>query len=235
MRATIRGSAALAGPLTLVLIVIWGCSGSDGSAPDQPAAALFATGFQVASPNFTEIRPRKRIPVENTCFAEDLSPPLNWSGVPPGAKSLALIAEDRDNGWSHWVLYNIPVELNGLSEGVPRSAPELPDGTKQGTNDDGNIGYNGPCPQPSSIVGSSDTCCSDSGQEGARKAATAKAYHFVLYALDTELGLDTGVTEGKLVSAMKGHILAQAETIGKFMAPPKSDVDIQATSTQTSR
>ena len=223
-------SRTLAGVLVLLTAtLVWGCSGSDEPASDQPAAQAGAeTTLSVSSPSFQElVRPRKRIPKENTCYAEDTSPPLDWSGVPTGATSLALIAEDRENGWTHWVLYDIPVSLTGLPGGVPRSAPELPDGTRQGTNEDGNIGYNGPCPQPGILVRS---------QEGVKGTAKPTEYHFVLYALDTELDLATGATQGQLESAMKGHILARAETMGKFMAPPKlDDFFVEATSTQTSR
>ena len=111
--------------------------------------------------------------------------------------------------------------------------PELPDGTRQGTNSYGNIGYNGSCPQRGIIV------CS---QEGVRGTAKSREYHFVLYALDTQLDLATGITQAELHNAMKGHILIQAETMGKFMAPPKLDnaysefvVPLKTPSTQTSK
>ena len=220
--------AGLTGTLLLLALVALGCSGSDEPASDQPAAQPGAeTTLSVSSPSFQElVRPRKRIPKENTCYEGDASPPLDWTGVPPGAQSLALIVEDRENGWTHWVLYDIPVSLTGLPEGVPMSAPELPDGTRQGTNDDQNIGYNGPCPQPGILIRS---------QEGVKGTAKPTEYHFVLYALDTELDLDTGATQGQVESAMKGHILAQAETLGKFMAPPKlDDFFVETPSAQTS-
>lgn len=204
--------------LLLAMLVALGCSGSDEPAADQPAAAAqpaAETTLSMSSPNFQELtRPRKRIPKENTCYEGDISPPLDWTGVPPGAQSLALIVEDRENGWTHWVVYDIPVSLTGLPEGVPKGTPELPDGTKQGTNEDQNIGYNGPCPQPGIVIRS---------QEGVKGTAKPSEYYFVLYALDTELDLATGATQGQLESAMKGHILAQAETLGKFMAAPKLD------------
>ena len=104
----------------LLAIVAWGCSSSDDSETNQPAAV---SSLEVSSPVFTEIRPRKRIPKESTCYGVNSSPPLDWSEVPVGAKSLALIVEEPDERLSdksnyfkvtlsgdavHWVLYNIP-------------------------------------------------------------------------------------------------------------------------------
>lgn len=93
-----------------------------------------------------------RIPVRFTCDGHDLSPPLSWTGVPPGTKSLALIVTDPDapdpaapkTTWVHWVLYNLPPECTGLGEGTGRS--DLPTGTREGVNDWRRTGYGGPCP-----------------------------------------------------------------------------------------
>ena len=107
----------------LLALVAWGCSSSDDT--DQPAAAeLLDSDFQMGSPNFSEVRPKVRIPKKNTCHGENQSPPLDWSGAPDGTNSFALIAENMDYGlkadfygraaasetgiWVHWVLYNIP-------------------------------------------------------------------------------------------------------------------------------
>ena len=201
----------------LLVLLAWGCSGADDAG--QPAAAeqqVHNSGFQVSSPNFTDIRPRKRIPVKNSCFGEDISPPLNWSGAPGATKSLALIVENPDDNsqiFTHWVLYNIPPEITGLPEGVPTTTDMLPDGSIQGTNDFKRAGYAGPCPPPN--YGQVNL---DSGP-GGRAGATIKRphrYDFRLYALDSELELEPGATEAEVVSAMKGHILAQADTVGKY-------------------
>ena len=81
----------------LLAIVAWGCSSSDDSETNQPAAQPDAvSSLEVSSPVFTEIRPRKRIPKESTCYGVNSSPPLDWSEVPVGAKSLALIVEEPD-------------------------------------------------------------------------------------------------------------------------------------------
>jgi len=136
------------------------------------------------------------IPVKYTCKGEDLSPPLSWSGVPEGAKSLVLICDDPDaprGTFVHWVVYNIPSSASGLPEGVP-AEPSLEDGTLQGTNHFGKIGYGGPCPPP----------------------GPAHRYFFKLYALDTTLELPPGATKEQVLKAMEGHVLAETELVGTF-------------------
>ena len=90
------------------------------------------------------------IPKLYTCEGKDISPPLAWSGIPAGAKSLALIVDDPDAPdpaaprmtWVHWVLYNLPV----TSTGLPEAVQSLPAGTLDGLNDWQHTGYGGPCP-----------------------------------------------------------------------------------------
>jgi hypothetical protein len=135
------------------------------------------------------------IPRRFTCDGEDISPPLSWKGMPGGTKSLALIADDPDaprKTWVHWVVYNLPAESGGLPENVP---PEntLADGGRQGTSDFGRIGYGGPCP-PSGT----------------------HRYFFKLYALDAELGLAPGATKEELLQAIAGHVLAEAQVMGRY-------------------
>lgn len=92
------------------------------------------------------------IPRKYTCDGADVSPPLEWSGVPAEARSLALIVEDPDAPdpaaprtiWVHWILYNLPPDSRGLPEAVPVAA--LPPGTLEGLNDWNRPGYGGPCP-----------------------------------------------------------------------------------------
>src|SRR5207245_9774138 len=88
------------------------------------------------------------IPKKYTCDGPDVSPPLSWSDVPAGAKSLALIADDPDapmGTWVHWVAWNIPPNERGLEEGVPKNDP-LPTGMKHGTTDGRIIVHGGPHP-----------------------------------------------------------------------------------------
>jgi Raf kinase inhibitor-like YbhB/YbcL family protein len=138
------------------------------------------------------------IPKKYTCEGSDTSPPLEWTGVPSGAKSLALIIDDPDapdpakpqRVWVHWVLYDIPVSTSSLDENASQSGP--PTGTRVGKNDWKKESYGGPCPP----VG-------------------RHRYFHKLYALDTVLGLD-GATKADVERAMQGHILGKAEIVGTY-------------------
>ena len=136
------------------------------------------------------------VPPKYTCSGADLSPALNWSGVSPAAKSLALIVDDPDaprGTWTHWLIWNVPAHLTVLPEGA--SAREiLENGACQGLNDFQHIGYGGPCPPP----------------------GKAHRYFFKLYALDAALDLKSGAGRPELERAMKKHILAQAEWMGTY-------------------
>ena len=141
-------------------------------------------------------QPSGNIPKQFTCEGADTSPQLAWSGVPAGAKTLALIVHDPDaprtGGWYHWAAYNIPASASGIPENAPKQQ-ELSGGGTQGRNDFGNVGYGGPCP-PSGT----------------------HRYFFRLYALDTELKLSSGATAKDVEKAMQGHILGQAELMRKY-------------------
>ena len=168
----------------------------------------------MTSPNFQQTaRPYERIPHENTCYGENVSPPLSWSRAPEPTVSFALIAEDVDHhtgNWVHWVLYDIPPDATELPTGISTSTAMLLDGTTQGTNDDKTIGYYGPCPTPNI------TSWANAGPTG---IDPPHRYYFTLYALDAELGLAQGATKAELLDAMKGHILGQADTMGKYTRP----------------
>jgi Raf kinase inhibitor-like YbhB/YbcL family protein len=135
------------------------------------------------------------IPKQYTCDSKDISPPLKWESVPEKTKSFALICDDPDapmGTWVHWVLFNLPANKRELPENLPPIAT-LPDGSRQGKNDFGKIGYGGPCP-PSGT----------------------HRYYFKLYALDQPLDLKAGATKGQLLKAMEGHILAEGQLMGKY-------------------
>ncbi len=149
--------------------------------------------IQLTSSAFTEGAP---IPLKYTCDGEDRSPPLRWSGVPPGTKSIALICDDPDapvGTWVHWVLYNIPAATLELPEGVATGEVVL-GGARQGINDFKRIGYGGPCPP----------------------RGNPHRYFFKLYALDAELSLKPKATKKDLVSAMQGHLLAEGQLVGTY-------------------
>lgn len=143
--------------------------------------------------------PNGAIPAQYTCEGRDTSPALAWSGVPAGAKSLALIVDDPDAPdpaapkmtWVHWVLYNLPPDSTGLPGAVAANA--LPAGTQQGLNDWKRTGYGGPCPP----IG-------------------RHRYFHKLYALDTVLPDLDRPTKAQLEQAMRGHILAEAQLIGTY-------------------
>ena len=212
-------------PILLVALLAWGCSSSgDESAADQPAAALVqpgaVTALEVSSPVFSEIRPRKRIPHESTCYGVNASPPLEWSGVPEGAESLALIAEDIDHQagpWALWVMYNTPPTVTELPVGISTSTDVLPDGTTQGNNDERRLGYTGPCPPP--VVKAYAAYI-----YAASAPTPPHQYVFTVYALNTTLDLSPAATKAELVIAMEGHILAQGETVGKYTAGVETKV-----------
>src|ERR1035437_528343 len=109
------------------------------------AKERLAMTFRLTSPAFES---GEDIPNEFTCDGPDSSPPLIWTDPPPGTETLALIVDDPDapsGTWVHWVLYNLPATARGLSEGVAKDR-QLPDGARQGGNNFGKLGYNGPCP-----------------------------------------------------------------------------------------
>ncbi len=136
------------------------------------------------------------IPRRYTCEGEDLSPPFHWSVPPAATKSFVIIADDPDapvGTWVHWVLYNLPLDLRGLTEGIP-AKDHLPNGALQGLNDFKRIGYGGPCPPP----------------------GKAHRYYVKLYALDTVLNLKPRSTKSQVLEACKGHVLAEAHVMGRF-------------------
>lgn len=140
--------------------------------------------MQITSPEF---KSNEYMPAKYTCEGDDINPPLVISGIPEGAKSLALIMDDPDAAmgvWVHWVVFDIPV----VSRIEENSAPGKPGMTNSGRSE-----YHGPCP-PSGT----------------------HHYVFKIYSLDTKLNLNEGVSKGQLEKAMQGHILDKAELIGLY-------------------
>lgn len=129
------------------------------------------------------------IPPEYTCDGSDVSPELVFSEVPKEAKSLALVMDDPDapmGTFTHWVVWNIPPHKMRLAKDEKISL-------HQGKTSFGSKSYGGPCPP-----------------------GGTHRYFFKLYALDLVLGLEEGSSKSDLEKAMKGHILAQSELIGKY-------------------
>jgi Raf kinase inhibitor-like YbhB/YbcL family protein len=151
------------------------------------AAAAGADAMAIASPAFEHTG---TIAVKHTCDGSDVSPPLVIEKVPEGTRSLALIVDDPDapgGTWVHWVVWNIPPETGKIREG------SLPGGAKEGVNDFRRRSYGGPCP-PSGV----------------------HRYFFRLYALDKELDLGGSARKRDLLRAMEGHVLMEAELMGRY-------------------
>ena len=162
----------------------------DVSAQDEAKGECME--ITLKSPAFSQ---DSMIPDVYTCKGKDISPPLFWSNIPKGTKTISLICDDPDapiGTWVHWVVYNIPGSAKGLAEGIP-CKEVLEDSTVQGKNDFRKTGYRGPCP-PFGI----------------------HRYYFKIYALDTRLDLKPNATKKELLVAMEGHILAQGQLMGRY-------------------
>jgi Raf kinase inhibitor-like YbhB/YbcL family protein len=161
----------------------------------EPAATLTVT-----STAFSSGQP---IPLKYSDYGEKVSPALRWEGAPPSAKSFVVMAEDPDaqapKPFVHWLIYNVPVTVTHLDEGVP-GLPRLPEfgGALQGRSSRGNTGYMGPRPP---------------------KGDPPHHYHFQVFALDALVALDPNASREQLLAAIAGHIVAGGKTLGTFAAP----------------
>ena len=189
-----RKSSAILSVAVITLLLI-GCTNRPQPVAQQPAADKpndNSVGIKLTSSAFKEGQP---IPATYTCKGVNISPPLEWSGVPKTARTIAIIADDPDapsGMWVHWVLYNLPADNIGLVENLP-ATENLKAGGFQGKNDSGKIGYDGPCP-PSGT----------------------HRYFFKIYALDAELPLKAGATKAEVEKAMAGRVVAQGQLMGTY-------------------
>ena len=167
--------------------------------PDQLAAALVGSGaaLTVTSPAFADGAP---IPDEHAAEGQNVSPALRWTEGPGGTMSYAVLVEDPDVAMDppfvHWQLYNVPVGVTALEEGLP-GAPKLdvPSGALQGGNDYGSLGYYGPRPP---------------------MPDPAHRYHVQVFALDQMLDLPHGASRAEVLDAMRGHVLAHGTLVGTY-------------------
>jgi Raf kinase inhibitor-like YbhB/YbcL family protein len=158
-----------------------------------PARLAPSLQFAISTPSFAD---GGDIAKKFTCDGADVSPQLAWTDPPAGTLTFALLTDDPDapvGNWNHWTMWNLPPNLRGLPEGVPRKR-RLPDGSQQGENDFAKPGYNGPCPPP----------------------GDPHRYYFKLFALDVKLALKPRAGKKELEAAMKQHILAHAEWMGRY-------------------
>ena len=153
------------------------------------AIASFAAGGAKMKITSSAFQQGGNIPSKFSCDGADTSPPLQIADAPSGAKSLVLIVDDPDapSGlFTHWTAWNISPQTSTIAEG------STPKGV-QGTSDFGKSGYAGPCP-PSGT----------------------HRYYFKIFALDRELDLPSGAKRAQLDAAMKGHVIAQGELMGRY-------------------
>ena len=172
---------------------ICACHGSPSEEMELDAEGAETLPLTLTSPAFSDGTP---IPKRHTRDGEDRSPSMEIGTPPQGTVSLALVCDDPDapaGTWIHWVIFNLPPGTRLIEEGVPQSET-LPNGARQGRNDFGKIGYNGPAPPP----------------------GPAHRYFFKVYALDTVLDLPPGISQARLSKAMKGHVLAKGELVGTY-------------------
>jgi len=150
-------------------------------------------GLRIWTPAFHDngFMPAKTAYDKAGCSGANASPKLQWSGVPPGTRSMALIVHDPDapapGGWYHWIAYNLSPAVRGLRERAALRTDQL------GMTSFHTTGYGGPCPPP----------------------GKPHHYHFVLYALDVPR-MNGTLTGPQLLAGMRGHIMGIAETIGLY-------------------
>lgn len=181
-------------------VLIRGAGGPSETATTTPEggtsnATTTMSDFMLTSDAFAH---GDTIPSVYTCDGENISPPLTISGVPDTAQSLALVVDDpdvpaevkADQMFVHWVHANIPTDTEAIPEGGTLEGVE-------GVNGSGSLGYTGPCPPT-------------------QYEPTEHRYFFKLYALDTELDVEEGVSKDELEKAMEGHVIEQAELMGRY-------------------
>jgi Raf kinase inhibitor-like YbhB/YbcL family protein len=185
-----RFSHFLANYLLVPLIVAAAPAGAVADTAHSAKGSLTVTS--------SAFKANEAIPSEYTCDGAEKSPPLSWSNVPTGAKSIAILVDDPDapkGTFTHWIVTNIPPSETSLS-----AAGSLPQGATAAKNDKGATGYAGPCPP--------------SGKHH---------YHFKVYALDTTIAKPT--SRGAFLKAIDGHVLADGELVATYerQGAPRGD------------
>jgi hypothetical protein len=178
--------------LLLSLVAGFSACGTEPEVELSPPEGEEIVAFELASPAFDH---EGTLPPRYSCDGDNESPPIRWNDEPEGTESFALIMDDPDapgRTFVHWVIYNLPPLAHSLETGVNGDA-DLPEPATHGENSRGDTGYTGPCPP-----------------------GGTHRYFFKLYALDMELDLDPGATKQELLDAMDGHVLGQAELMGRY-------------------
>jgi Raf kinase inhibitor-like YbhB/YbcL family protein len=181
----------------MLATVVWGGSARPLSGQIDPAPVT------VSSPAFAD---GGEIPERFSAYAENVSPPLAWSGAPGETRSFVVLLHDRDapmpGGFVHWLVYNVPGDAAGLPEGIPPgprldATPELA-GAAQGQTDMQRFGYYGPRPQPG---------------DGPHH------YVFTVYALSRPPDLEPGLGRNQVLSAVRDQIIGQGILTGTYRRP----------------
>jgi Raf kinase inhibitor-like YbhB/YbcL family protein len=165
-------------------------AGCTGQSPLPPGNSN-ETGIVVLSEGFTS---GGTIPQQFTCQGQNVSPPFSWSAVPAGTQSIAILMQDLDTprpGFTHWIMYNIPPFSREIPGNIT-SEPVLPDGSIQGKNDAGKIGYTGPCPP----------------------AGKSHRYVITVYALNRSLDTSVGLNRTGFTASINGAIVGEGNLSG---------------------
>ncbi len=226
----IHKSKATSGALlSMFVLVVAACTGAGGSDVGEGAVGstigtptpVIEPAFQLSQvPTLTIMVTTTAIGANtgwlarpHTCEGNDISPPLEWDGVPPATESLVLVFEDPASDeldgrglWTHWVLFSIPPDVTSLEAAQP-AAEALDIGAIHGTNDYGKAHYSGPCPVPNIWWGT------ETGRKDAvnTRSALVRSYIIRLYAVAIEVALDKSATREDVLREIDGHILAAGE------------------------
>jgi hypothetical protein len=174
------------------VVLIFACAAPQKGGKAETTDKAVRTGMLLVSTAFND---GELIPTKYSGYGENVSPDLAWAQVPDGVRSFAMICRDPDapgGTFYHWVVFNIPDSVRQLPEGLGHAAA-LRFGGTQGMNSFGRVGYDGPKPPMGT-----------------------HRYYFDLYAFDVTFLLDQTATAGRILKAMKGHVLAQASLMGKY-------------------
>ena len=175
-----------------ICALVLACAAPQKGGKAETADRTAPAGMVLVSTAFKE---GELIPVKYSGYGENVSPDLAWEDAPEGVQSFALVCRDPDapgGTFYHWVLFNIPDTVMRLPEGLGH-VPALSFGGTQGTNSFRRVGYDGPKPPTGT-----------------------HRYYFDLYALEGVLALDQTATAGRLLEAMKGHVLGQGSLMGTY-------------------
>jgi Raf kinase inhibitor-like YbhB/YbcL family protein len=179
---------AFSAALAAACLAVAGCGGGEEKTADPGELAVPGKEVAVLSLTSTAFEDGGTIPVRHTCDGDDVSPPLAWTGLPDGTRSLALLVDDPDapgGTFTHWLAWDID-PAGELAEGA------APPG--EGANGFGSRGYRGPCPP----------------KGGPHR------YVFRLYALDAPLAVDAGADKASFQDAVAGHLLGVGELTGTY-------------------